>query len=107
MDFAAIVDSFPWESKEQKEGYLALVQYEKQFGYEPKLPIDTLATFLIQKNFESHEYWRDAVGTQVKMLQDEIKRLQDEVASLIREVDTLQAGIKAQSVALEALGKKL
>ena len=101
------VEEFPWQSEEQKEGYLALVQYERGFGFAPKLPLDTLAAFLIQKAHESNEYWREFLGTQVGGLEDQIRQLQEGLAEANRAVDQLRETVKNQTMLLEHLSQKL
>lgn len=96
MDFSAIVDAFPWESKEQREGYLAWVQYERKFGREQDGPIDTSLAFLIQKNHEAAEYWRETFSGQVDQLRMEL-------AETIKEINHLRELYENQQLTLKAL----
>lgn len=104
-EFQTAVEEFPWESKEQKEGYLALVQYGLKFGLKPSLPISHICAFFIQKDHESHIYWNELVGTQVRNLQDEIRSLQDANAALAKDVDLMKETLKSQNLILEKLLK--
>lgn len=102
-EFDAAIESFAWESEDQKKGYLALVQYLRQFGLPPKLPIDYVATFFIQKDIDSHEYWRDMVGGQIKALQDDVMRANEAAAQALAKTESLEMAIQAQSAAIQAL----
>lgn len=106
-DLAMCVDNFPWESSQQKEGFLNLVQYYRSFGKEPELPINLLATYFIQKDHESNEYWSELVSAQVSSLQSEIKFLQDKLMSALEIVDLLQTMVKNQTLLLETMAKSL
>lgn len=106
-DFEMAIDSFEWESKEQREGYLALVHYLRKFGIQPKLPLDYEAAFFIQKDVDSHAYWREAVGSQVGMLQEEIRSLQGKLDEAMATMDGLSTAVKSQLVAIQALTKGL
>lgn len=106
--FNVAMDSFPWESKEQREGYLALVQFKMRFGLLPILPIDYDAVFFIQKDVESNEYWRDAVAQQVSELQNVIADSQESLARALSRVDQLELTVRALMQSIESLtqGKK-
>lgn len=94
-EFVKAVENFPWESDVQKKGYLNYVQYLRKFGFEPKLPVDYLAVFMIQKDHESNEYWRELVGTQVSMLQKEISGLQNLFRGQQEQLDSLTRTVNA------------
>lgn len=96
MTLGEIIEAFPWESEEQKKGYLALVQYFRQFGKEPIQPFDLLPmVFMIQKNIDSHEYWREAVANQIKPLQDDLHEKDMLISTLLLKVEGLQIAIQA------------
>ena len=104
QDFVQAVDAFPWTSEEQKEGFLALVQYLRQFGKEPASPYLGLeACFLIQKNHEAAQYWQQTFADQVSILRQEIAATSDNVNQLTREIDLLKETIRAQSQTIDAL----
>lgn len=105
MSLEVWIEAFPWESEDQKKGYLGLIQYEKQFGLEPT-PIDPRAAFFIQKMHEAAEYWRDTLGDQVSGLQGEIVRLKAEMARNEGYVESLLWAIKNQTLLLEQLAEK-
>lgn len=79
------LDQFPWESEDQKKGFLALVQWVDKIPVELRTD-DTrnavVAAWFIQKDHESQVWWSEAVGNQVSALQDQIKLLQNEVLEL-------------------------
>lgn len=106
MDFQTGVEVFNWESEDQKKGYLALVQYLRGFGIEPKLPIDYVAAWFIQKDHESNEYWRDMVGQQVSSLQNEIRLLQQEIGIQGEILDAAKETLAAHGIALRVLTKE-
>jgi hypothetical protein len=103
MDFNTAVEAFPWESKDQKEGYLALVQYLRGFGVAPEAPIDAKSAFFIQKNIDSHEYWREMVGDQISSLQAELISTKELFDNTIRLLNQMELTIKAQSDAIQVL----
>jgi septal ring factor EnvC (AmiA/AmiB activator) len=85
---------FEWQSDEQRKGYLALVQYWKQYDASAPFPIhareNLTALFFIQKDHESHQYWIDLVGRQVSSLQDELHSLRNSLSGAQREIESLQ-----------------
>ncbi len=104
--FSVAIEEFPWDSDVQKEGYLAFIQYERKFGYRPKLPIDHVVAFFIQKDHESNEYWRDMVGDQFSGVTDQVRVLQEKILALEKSIDMLQSTVKTQALFLEQLSKK-
>lgn len=100
--FQTAIEEFPWESEEQKEGYLAFVQYQRQFGIMAILPIRTEIAFFIQKDIDSNSYWRDMVGNQVTDLQNQIQALQEKVAESSRLNDSMMTTLKSLQAATEA-----
>jgi len=72
------LEGFPWEGKDQKEGYLALIHYLRTMGYNQSV-VDPSIAFLIQKNHESQVWWAEVLGNQIKTLQQEIKILQSKI----------------------------
>lgn len=105
--FEAAVDSFPWESQEQREGFLNFVQYKMKFGIKPEPPVDILAAYFIQKDHESNEYWREMVGGQVTALQAEIMNLKSELAHTQQRTEDLLTGLKSQTAIIETLASLL
>lgn len=89
MTFEQWVDAFPWASEVQKKGFLAMYQWLLTLPKELRAD-DTryacVASFLIQKSHESHEWWAETVGTQVT-------RLEDQIVILRREIDDLKTAL--------------
>lgn len=79
--FNEAVEKYPWDSEDQKQGYLALVHYHRKVGLSPPFPEPT-ACFFIQKDLDATEWWREAVGTQISDLQEQIRLLLLEMKSL-------------------------
>jgi hypothetical protein len=86
-DHQNMVEAFPWQSDDQKEGYLAYVQYRKQLGLPPPPTIDIALVWLIQKNHESYEWQRDTFGDQISTLQGDIRALQYKLNQLVPSTD--------------------
>ena len=99
------VESFPWESDEQREGYLNFVQYQRQFGMEPALPIDPVVTYFIKKDHESNDYWRELVSSQVTDLQSQLRSLQQETSGLVLQTQHLRDAIKDQRLIIDLLAQ--
>ena len=102
QDLINSVAGYDWQSKEQREGYLALVVYMNRHGHKPK-GIHPAYAFFIQKDHDSNEYWRELVGTQVKDLQDQIAALQKTIGEFARNIDFLSDTVRAQQSALDLL----
>lgn len=83
-DLARAIKEFPWQSEEQKQGYLALVQYTRNLkGSRWGEPFpDPVIGFFIQKDIDAHDYWRELMGNQISDLQNQIKLLQDELRAI-------------------------
>jgi hypothetical protein len=107
QEFDAAIESFPWSSEDQRQGYLALVQYLRRFGLEPKLPINYEAAFFIEKDIDSHAYWRDMVGAQVRSLEDVLSETRKELDSARAKVDQMEMTMKAMMLNIDALNKRL
>jgi hypothetical protein len=78
-------ESFEWESKDQKEGFLAIVSwFEKLPGIlkTPQFETCLLAAWWAQKDHEAGVWWSETLGTQIDTLQNDIKILQDQVREL-------------------------
>lgn len=92
MQLEQVLDTFPWESEEQKRGVFAFLGWYRQYVTKsliahksyPRLENDTiiLVAFIAQKTHESNEWWRDTLGDQLRALQDQVKALQDQVRAL-------------------------
>jgi hypothetical protein len=85
--FQEWIDAFPWESEDQKRGFLAFVHWGNRLPPEVfddggDLILASLA-FIIQKNLEAHQWWAGVMGDQIKDLQNQIALLRDVVADLI------------------------
>jgi hypothetical protein len=106
MDFIEGVESFPWETEDQKEGFLAYIQFARGFGKEPVSPFEHLVLcFLIQKSHESAEYWRDTLAGRVDALRREIVDLRDQMDRVTSENESLRVAMESQLVALQTLNK--
>lgn len=105
-DFDVALEEFPWESQEQKDGYLGYIKYARQFGLEPKLPIDPTLTFFIQKNHEAYKWIQETFGDQITELQNQIKKIADQGVDIQRELDSVKMVIDAHAIALKALNGK-
>lgn len=105
-EFDAAIEGFPWESEEQKQGYLALVQYERRFGYMPNLPLDTKALFFIQKDIESHAYWTELSSTQVSDLQNILADTRERLDRCLSRVDQLEITVRGLLGYIDSLTKK-
>jgi hypothetical protein len=70
---------FPWESEDQRKGYLALVQYWRKNGQDPGLLVDSTAAFFIQKDHESHEWMIEMLDRIITPLRNEIMELRREL----------------------------
>jgi hypothetical protein len=68
-------EDFPWESEEQRKGYLALIQYRRKLGKNPEIVVDPTAAFFIQKDHESHEWMIEMLGRVIGELRTEILTL--------------------------------
>lgn len=85
-----------WASEDQRKGFLALLQhlhrFEVQNGVKLGIRIEDalVASYFIQKDHESNEWWRDTVASQVDGLRREIDELRtlNRVRSL--EIDGLR-----------------
>lgn len=105
--FTTAIEEYPWESQEQKDGYLNFVQHLNKFGIQPTLPIDPVVSYFVQKDLESNEYWREMVGSQVSDLVNQIKSLQEETSNLKGFVEAYTSTIKSQGNALDILTQSL
>lgn len=105
-DFDVALEAYPWESKDQKIGYLALVQYLLRFGVKPDAPIDAKAAFFIQKDIDSHAYWMEMVSSQVADLQTNLEQTMTKLDGALFRIDQLELMVRAQMTAIEALTKR-
>lgn len=77
-------DTFKWDSEEQRKGFLSALQWIRAKGFTAATAVTPIDLYLIQKQHEAHEYWREVFVTQFGILRDEIKLLQTEIAQLKR-----------------------
>lgn len=77
------IDCYPWESEEQRKGYLALIQYIQTRGWNAPAIVDPIAAFFIQKDHEAQEWF-------VSLMADHLSRLEGEVAALREELSRLK-----------------
>jgi len=71
------IAEFKWESKEQKEGYLAFMKYQTDHSQDIGDEVDLAVAFLIQKNHEQNQYLIETIAGQVEALQNDVKKLMD------------------------------
>lgn len=84
-------DTFPWESDDQRLGFLAFEKWLRDnhkatLVDEPSL-LKCIVAFFIQKDHESNEWWRDTVADQVKSLEMQILALRTELREIRGRVD--------------------
>lgn len=106
------VDEFPWESEDQRLGFLNMVQYLSKFGIEVKLPLQSsisqlIAFYFIQRDHESNEHWAEVVGSQVSEIQDQISLLQRGLHECTNKLDAFMSTAKAQSQTIDLLFDKI
>lgn len=79
-------DGFPWQGDEKSKAFQvkAVLAYEQWLRRFSKAEIDAdvawelvkLCAFIAQKQHDAGEWWAEALGEQVKMLQNDISQLQ-------------------------------
>lgn len=104
-DFQIAIESYPWESDEQREGYLALIQHLRRFGLQPELPLDFKSAFFIQKDIESHAYWRDLMAAQISNLENVIVETREKLDKALSRIDQLEITVRFQTSAIHTLTK--
>ncbi len=78
---------FKWESDGQEKGYKSLLYWLNKNSLPGEVrPIDL---FFIQKDHESHQYWIELVGRQVRILEGQILNLQNQLVGAVRDYDRL------------------
>ncbi len=93
-----IVDTYPWESEDQKKAFFNLVSYlRKHYPNYPDIEMGELpglvacvSAYFIQKDIESNAHWVKLVG--------------DQISSLIKEIQALQLQIREHERLLRPLG---
>lgn len=85
------IDRYPWDSEEQKQGYLGLISYMKRIVKLVPMHVMPALAFFIQKDIDAHVYWRELVGTQITDLQNQIMVLK---LQLFEEVVKNRRGTK-------------
>lgn len=74
---------FPWESEDQKKGFLSLVQFVRQHIDRPlplQIPGYILATYFIQKDHESTEWFLEYIARVTEPLEKRILLLEQQLA---------------------------
>lgn len=105
MTLSDEIREYEWDSEDQKEGFLALLDYLNRHGGLPET-MDLTAVFFIQKHIDALTTLTESFGDQVTRLQNDIRSNQDEVASLRREIDALSQAAKSNSMAIELVLRK-
>lgn len=75
-----MVSRFKFESKDQREGWLAFVKWCKDHHRVPDW--EGFALFAIQKDHESQKWLIEFFGSQLKSLEDQVYRLQSQLNKL-------------------------
>lgn len=104
-EFVAAVEVYPWISQDQKDSYLAFVQYARKFGHLPSLPIDDSVAFFCQKNHEAAQYWQETFAAYIGTLQNDFLGLREELKSALQRIEDLSVTLKNQTMLLETLTK--
>lgn len=80
------LERFPWTGDVQKKGFLNFTQWMRSLGTQVKDSDEDkfrcLVAYFVQKDHESHEWWVDTVGAQVKSLQEQLRLLQEQITAL-------------------------
>ena len=80
------VETFPWESEDQRKGFLAFVQWVQKRGNND-IPMSLLlACWQAQKGHESTEWIMSTVGEHVSRLENEIMELRSRINELKNDV---------------------
>lgn len=90
-ELALAIDTFPWESEDQKKGFSDFINYSRQFGLEPKLPIDPIITYFIQKDHESHLWWEEHIEEFFGQLRDDMMLLRGMIDKQQAQINELLA----------------
>lgn len=100
MDTASLIDwfeaNFKWESTEQHKGFLNLIQYLKSHCPEGADPLLLIASYFIQKDHESNEWWLSLITDQFGRMQQEMMKLRIELHDLKFELTKAEKGSDAQ-----------
>lgn len=103
-DFNIAVDSFPWKEEENKKAFLSFVQFQMQFGLEPRFPAaDLQVIFFIEKSFEAQEYWRDTFSQQIGSVQDLICDTREQIERALSRINQLEMTVRNQMHSIDAL----
>jgi len=74
------LNSYPWESVEQKKGFLSLLKHLSDLRPNVrKNMIGAICAYFIQKDHESSEWFVEILGDRVRRLEDEIVLLREEL----------------------------
>jgi hypothetical protein len=79
------VNGFKWDSEDQKKGYHALRSWLKSKGLDDE-KVRGIDLFFIQKDHDSHVYWVELMGTQIKDLQDQLVRQSEKIVELTKKL---------------------
>ena len=77
---------FPWESEDQKKGFLSLLRWLRTLPPWLDIPWALLACWQAQRGKETAEWLIETMGSHVARLEDEIMKLRQEVLELRRGV---------------------
>ena len=85
------IESFKWESKAQKEGYLAYCHYCRTVGKDSPTSIDPFITFSIQKDIDAQAYMNDVWSNQITSLENQMKIMMDSMIELRADYNAISS----------------
>jgi hypothetical protein len=94
------VEGFPWESEDQKKGFLALYQHLRGYEWTAEDEISKLeealsvvSAWFIQRDHESNEWWNERVGDLSGRVDQELMRLTRENEQMKSDIEELKAAL--------------
>jgi vacuolar-type H+-ATPase subunit C/Vma6 len=88
--FMAGIESFKWDSEDQKQGYLAWIKFLEDRGSTIPFSVDLRMAWLIQKEREGYKWIQETFGNQISDLQGEIRGLQKQIMDSRQIINLLQ-----------------
>lgn len=86
--FKSWAENFKWESTAQEQGFGAYLKWLKElstenvYGFGINSLLNCTVAWLVQKDHESNDWWRETVAGQVGRLEVQIKILLDRIEKL-------------------------
>ena len=81
------IAEFPWESEDQRKGFLSFLQWTKNVPTRFDLPWALLAAFWAQKDHDATAWIMKTMGEHVSRLEDEIVKLRSEIRAMCGVVE--------------------